>query len=718
MTSKANVQAIEDTERSERIARLLSPSFWDGPLSRFAEATGLVVSLYDHKLKRHSGPHTRGPISERFSQANFWAEDGAGTDLEREIAAEGVRMQELCTSTVLGAFGLGSMPASISGEIIGAFVVGWVPNLFVDPVVSKRIAGTVGLHEMDVWQVLRSQPPMTAEKLLLSMQMLQNFAGVLLKELDMKEQDLEKARALRIIAESAFQISVASSQKEICACVSKAIESLIPGADVAIAISDADGALVPFVGHSSSFANDPEIVAENSLKIPIKSSSRVLLGVIDARLPTDAKSTDRSSELSTLANQAAVALQRTRLISDLASERNSLDKANAELRLLHRMKDEFLATVSHELRTPLNSMLGWSQILRQDQLPPEEVQEALEAIERNARVQARLIEDLLDVSRVISGKMELEREVVNLADIVKRSIETIRPAAESKEQNLEIDIPEAVIPLRGDATRLQQVFWNILSNASKFTLEGGTIRIIVRKAGGYVSIVFKDNGKGIPKDFVPHLFDRFSQADGSHTRKFGGLGLGLAIVRHIVELHGGSVTALSDGEGMGATFVVSLPVNISDAEVDSARELIHDLDFGPGDGRRQLDGLKILAVDDEPGSLRLVKFVLEKGGATVRAVESAALAYDLLRKWHPDLIVSDISMPEQNGYELIQQIRELAVEEGGATPAFALTAYAGLEDKAKAIRAGFQRHFPKPIDVKALIASVKELSDRAHSNRL
>lgn len=711
MTELVDANSADTAGGKGRMARLLSPSFWDGTLQRFAEATGLVVTLYDRNLVRHSGPHTLSPISQQFRKAGFWADAGPGTALERDSVGKCVKAGELGCATVLGALGLCSMPALVSGEIVGAFVVGWVPNQFVDPVVSNRIAATVGLHEMDVWQVLRSQPPMTTEKMLLSMQMLQNFAEVLLKELENKEKDLEQARALRVIAISALDVSVASSPREISKSISKAVMSLIPGSDVGISLANAEGEMEAVLNHASSFTSEPQIVSEHSLKVPIKSSSQMLLGAIDVRLPADAVEIDRSSELSTLAAQAAIALQRTKLISDLASERNALDKANAELRHLHRMKDEFLATISHELRTPLNSMLGWSQILREDHLPPEEFHDAMEAIERNAKVQARLIEDLLDVSRVISGKMVLEREVVNLNDILKRSIETIRPAAENKSQALEVHIPDVLIPIRGDATRLQQVFWNILSNASKFTLEGGTITITAQKSGGYASIVFKDNGKGIPKEFVPHLFDRFSQADGSHSRKYGGLGLGLAIVRHIVELHGGSVSASSEGEGLGSAFTVTLPVNITDAELESARELIHDLDFGSGDGRRQLKGLKILAVDDEPDSLRLVKFVLEKGGATVRAVESAAQAYEVLRKWHPDLIVSDISMPEQNGYELIQQIRELAADEGGATPAFALTAHAGTEDKIRALKAGFQRHFPKPIDTRALLASVKELSD-------
>lgn len=711
MTDVENMGDLEMTKPEARIARLLSAGFWDGPLARFAKATGLVVTLYDRDLRQRSGPHTLSPISECFAKTGFWSDDGPGAKLERETVSKCLKTGELTSSTVLGALGLCSMPAVASGETLGAFVVGWVPDQFIDPVVSNRIANTVDLHEMEVWQVIRSQPPMTLEKMLLYMQMLQNFADVLLRELENKEQDLEQARALRVIAASAIDISVATTPKEIAASVSHAICKLIPGADIAVCITDTEGAMDPVLPHTSPFPSDPTIVSEHSLKVPIKSSAQTLLGAIDVRLPSGNSKLDFSSELSTLAAQAAVALQKTKLILDLATERNSLDKANAELRHLHRMKDEFLATISHELRTPLNSMLGWSQILKEDSLPPDEFLDAMEAIERNAKVQARLVEDLLDVSRIISGKMVLEREVVNLNDVLKRSIETIRPTTENRGQRLDVDIPSAIIPVRGDATRLQQVFWNILSNASKFTPEGGTIKVSAQKGGGYATVMFKDNGKGIPREFIPYLFDRFSQADGSHSRKFGGLGLGLAIVRHISELHGGSVVATSEGEGMGATFTVTLPVNVTDAELESARQLIRDLDFGGEDGRRQLRGLKILAVDDEPDSLRLVKFVLEKGGAAVHAVESAAKAFEEVRKWHPDLIVSDISMPEQNGYELMQKIRELPADEGGATPAFALTAHAGGEDKQKVLNAGYQRHFPKPLDTKALLASVRELSD-------
>lgn len=707
----ANADAAPPKQSMEHLHRLLAPDFWDGPLARFAKATGLVVTLYDSHFQRRSGPHTSSPLAICFQKAGFWGDLGHGTRIERELAQRAAGQLHTSCESALGALGLCSMPAIASGQIVGSFVTGWVPDQFIDPVVSNRIAEALGVGEMDVWQVMRMQAPMTSEKMLLYMEMLKNFAEVLLQQLENKERDREQARALRILNDSAIALSAATTARDICQGLSDAVQRLIPGADIAISIAGYSGSLEPVIEHTSSYASEVEIVAEHTLKVPIKSASQHLLGAIEIRLPDEVRPPSSSSELSTLAAQAAVALQKTKLISDLAQERNALDKANGELRNMHRMKDEFLATVSHELRTPLNSMLGWAQILKDDSLEAEEFRDATSAIERNARVQARLIEDLLDVSRIISGKMTLDRELLDLNEVLRRSIETVSPTCEGKRQSIEVDLPSSPLSVRGDSTRLQQVFWNILSNAAKFTPERGRIRVSTqKKSGAYVQILISDNGKGIPPAFVPHLFDRFSQADGSNTRAFGGLGLGLAIVRHICELHGGTVTAESEGEGKGATFTITLPLNSSDAELDSARALVRDLDFGSEGGRGQLRGLKVVAVDDQADSLRLIKFVLEKSGAVVRAFDNAGRAFEEVKKWHPDLIVSDISMPGESGYEFLNKVRQLPADEGGATPAFALTAHAGFEDKERAINAGYQKHFPKPLDPKALLSSIREFS--------
>ncbi|MBD1871855.1 PAS domain S-box protein [Nodosilinea sp. FACHB-131] len=383
----------------------------------------------------------------------------------------------------------------------------------------------------------------------------------------------------------------------------------------------------------------------------------------------------------------------------------------------NRLKDEFLATVSHELRTPLNAMLGWATMLREKQLDEATQQRAIETIERNARAQNQLINDLLDVSRIITGKLRLDVRPVALVSVLEAAIDSIRPAAEAKGIRLQSLLDPAAGPVSGDPDRLQQVFWNLLSNAVKFTPKDGRIQLRLERINSHVEITVSDTGQGISPEFLPYVFDRLQQADSTTTRTHGGLGLGLAIVRHLVELHGGHVQVASAGEGKGTTFMVNLPITIFRPE-PTATERVHPAvsDTAPFIDAPSLAGIKVLVVDDEADARELLATLLRQSGAVVTVVTSAQEALATITQssseQRPDILVSDIGMPEVDGYTLIRQVRALTPEQGGRMPAIALTAYARTEDRIKALAAGFQSHVPKPVEPAEFIAVVVNLSER------
>ena len=379
-----------------------------------------------------------------------------------------------------------------------------------------------------------------------------------------------------------------------------------------------------------------------------------------------------------------------------------------------RLKEEFLATISHELRTPLSAILGWARMLRLGQLSQEHTAKALDTIERNARAQAQLIDDLLDVSRIMTGKLRMDVRPSDPNGFIDAAVEAVKPAAEAKGVRVQKVVDTAAISIPGDPVRLQQVIWNLLSNAIKFTPRGGRVQIRSERVNSHLEIVVSDTGQGIAADFLPHVFDRFRQADQKTSRQHGGMGLGLAIVRHLVELHGGTVNAASEGEGKGATFTVMLPITPV-YQIDSSGGRVHpaarDL-LPPDEGTDRLDGLNILVVDDEPDTRELLKQGLEYCGATVRVAGSASEAVDELFVSVPDILISDVGMPGIDGYDLIRQIRELPRERGGKVAAIALTAYTRTEDRLHALRAGYDMHVPKPVELAELVAVAVSVARR------
>ena len=392
--------------------------------------------------------------------------------------------------------------------------------------------------------------------------------------------------------------------------------------------------------------------------------------------------------------------------------RREADAARQRAEQASRLKDEFLATISHELRTPLNHMLGWITMLRGGELHEEQIQNALETIERNVRSQNRLIEDLLDVSRIIAGKLRIEPRPIEIADVVEAAAESARPAAGDKSIHLETTLdPQAGI-VSGDAERLQQAVWNLLSNAIKFTPEGGHVRVRLERANSHVKIIVSDNGQGISPDFLPHVFDRFRQEDATTSRQHGGLGLGLTIVRSLVELQGGSVRADSEGEGLGSIFTITLPVAVDHAQPPPETKRGNQTVRKRRSDLPSLEGARILLVDDETDARELFTLMLNKSGAEVITAASGAEAFSLLEKWRPDVILCDIGMPDEDGYSFIRRVRQLDEDRGGVIPAVAITAYASSKDRLQAITSGFQMHIAKPVERAELVAVVANVLGR------
>ncbi|MED5596265.1 hybrid sensor histidine kinase/response regulator [Janthinobacterium sp. P210006] len=446
------------------------------------------------------------------------------------------------------------------------------------------------------------------------------------------------------------------------------------------------------------------------LSLPVSSRSGLLLGRLLLGHPQTGMFSARSERIvSAIAAQAAVALDNTRLYAAAtraAEERKVLldseREARAEAERTNQLKDDFLATLSHELRTPLSAILGWAQVLRRGTRDQADLHRGLQSIERNARAQAQLIEDLLDMSRITSDKVLLDLQTLAPASIIASAIETLRPAADAKHIAIHSSIASDAGSITGDPSRIQQVIWNLLSNALKFTPQGGRVDIGVHREAGRLAITVADNGVGIRKDFLPHVFDRFRQADASTTRRHGGLGLGLAIVKHLVEQHGGTVAASSAGDMQGASFTVRLPLATPAAparQAGSERAASHDL-----------RGVKVLLVDDEADARELTERILRDNNAEVHCAGSAAQALQLLDQVAPHVLVSDIGMPDADGFDLLAQIRARASHDAASLPALALTAFAQPQDRQRALASGFQAWVSKPLDPAELLEAVAQLA--------
>jgi len=460
------------------------------------------------------------------------------------------------------------------------------------------------------------------------------------------------------------------------------------------------------------------------LAASVISRSGEVIGGLFFGHPDENMFTERSERLIVgIAAQAAVAIDNARLYEEIkraAEERKDLLESERVARTYaertNAMKDDFLATLSHELRTPLSAILGWAHALRSRRMGEEELRDGLEKIERNARMQAQLIEDLLDMNRITSGKLRLDVQAVQPLSFIDAAVETVRPAADAKGIHIRKVLDPSAGPINGDPQRLQQIVWNLLSNAIKFTPKDGKVQVLLESVNSHVEISVADSGIGIDAQFLPHVFERFRQADASTTRRFGGLGLGLSIVKHLVELHGGTVGVKSAGENLGTTFSVRFPVAAVHRD-SGVEQRIHPRASAPlpAEPFRPVDlaGIKVLVVDDEPDARELIQRLLGDCGAEVHMAANAADALRLVESEKPHVLVSDIGMPDVDGYELLRRVRALGSGRGGNLPAIALTAFARSEDRTRALRAGFQVHVSKPVEPPELVATVANAAGRS-----
>jgi PAS domain S-box-containing protein len=475
------------------------------------------------------------------------------------------------------------------------------------------------------------------------------------------------------------------------------------------------------------------------LAAPVVSRTGEVIGGLFFGHPQENVFTERAEKLvAGITAQAAIAIDRARLFQGLQREldaRTAVEEAlrvseaqlkqvvmereqllqseryaRSEAERLSHMKDEFLATLSHELRTPLNAIQGWATLLRQHEVTAEDHRRGLEAIERNVRAQVQIVSDLLDMSRIISGKIHLEVQLISLHEVIHNAIDAVRTSADAKKLRIHTLLDSSVGFVRGDPNRLQQILWNLLTNAVKFTPAGGHIQVVLERVNSHVEVVVEDTGIGINADFLPFVFERFRQADAAVTRRHGGLGIGLSIVKTLVELHGGSVRVKSAGQNQGTTFVIALPVShVTEREVEQSQRLPVLADPLEAIELPSLNGASVLIVDDEPDGRQLMVRILEGRGARVTAVTGGTEALELLAGQHFDILVSDIGMPGLDGYELMRRARALDASRTGPIPAIAVTAYARAEDRQRSLLAGYQMHLAKPIEARELVAGIASL---------
>ena len=443
------------------------------------------------------------------------------------------------------------------------------------------------------------------------------------------------------------------------------------------------------------------------------------------RQAKDGRRIQVSLTVSPIKNEEGKVIGASKILRDITrqkqieAERNALlareQDAREQAEMASRAKDEFLGLLSHELRTPLNSILGWTRILSSHHLDEEGSEQALETIDRNAKLQARLIDDMLDVSRIISGKLRLDAQPVDLTSVINGAVETLRPAAEAKQIRMYVTLDFGTGTVLGDPVRLQQVVWNLVSNAVKFVPREGSVRVSLQRVNSHLEIQVSDSGPGIEEEFLPHVFERFRQADSTPNKKYAGLGLGLSIVRHLVEMHGGTAEAANNPDGIGALFTIKLPVMAVSRSLDKLikertdEEVVQRAGSLAFDCPPDLKGIRVLAVDDEPDARGLLKALFEQCGAEVETCGSAAEALTFIEEYRPDVLVSDIGMPNEDGYSFIKRVRASKNESIRKIPAVALTAFARTEDRFQALQAGYNMHVPKPVEPAELALVISRL---------
>lgn len=702
--SASATSSVPRRRRSEREAAahcedILSSPGWARALSQFASATGLIVCLYDTEGQLYAGPFATAPLGETLVRTGGWNKTGFCLPVDVETVLACVKENAILHRRGLDMLALFAVPVRLDGSAIAGIVAGWVFDNFPDPISTDRLAKLIGIPYTELWQIVRQQSPVSNEKLRVYGDLLQTLSDSFVLERAETLREREQSRVLLTLNESARRLAAATSMDEIGAAVVDATVALThaDGARLLVAAEDGDWHTAGRTGVGPDFGSSPERRAlTSSLRVLVEASDGTLLAMIQMNVGQEFVERKCRTQLSALAAQTAIALQKYRLHSDLQQKQLSLERAN-------RTKDEFLATLSHELRTPLTPILGWATMMRQGrfQQNTEMLNSAVEAIERNARQELHLVGELLDLSRILNQKIHLEPELINPTDALASAFANAQTMATARELRFELDVSQDLSFISVDPKRLQQVLANLISNSIKFTEDGGLITLGARAAGKNVEMFVKDTGIGIRQDALDHIFDRFQQGDSSTTRRFGGLGIGLSVVRGLVEMHGGQVYAESEGEGQGATFFVSFPALKAPSrrrETHSGRIAAHQHGADQEDGQRSG---RILIVDDSADTLFVIKVMIESVGYQVETADSVVAALETAGKFNPDCIVSDIGMPEADGYELLKRVRES--QQLSATPVIALTGYASSVERDALLGAGFDAHLAKPVEASALL---------------
>jgi signal transduction histidine kinase len=557
--------------QDDRDPSFLDRSIWAEPLFKFAQVSGLVISLYDKQGKRWCGPCFNHALAARLARDGIWEEGGWGFLREQQLVQRCVLQEKPIHETILDVLGLLAVPCRHEGELVFVFVLGWMHHVAPESSVLKTLAAQLHLPWEEAWQLLRSMAPISEERLRAHGQMLDIFSSSLLRQWMLQTQNLQQRQAWKLLSDAAFALAGATREHEICQIAHLALRELLSHAHGVIKLIPAHG---PW-GAMAVYEDEDRFVlsmiphvrsVRRHINLPIMGRRDELLGFIDLTFEYGVAIEFHLDMLYALAEQLGMALQKARWISRLEDDSRAFEGAHLELGRLHRAKDDFLAAVSHELKMPLSTIMGWAQIPSEEGQGAENGQEALPMLERKARPQSRLIEDLLDISRIISGKMSLQREKQDVVGILQQTLEALMPAFQIRGQSLQRNISTHPLRLWVDSVRLQQVFWNLLSNASKFTADGGLIQVTLQSDGPCIRFEVTDSGQGIASPDVERLFFCFQGNSPRPAQEPCGLGLGLAIVKHLVEMHGGSVAVKSEGLGHGATFTVLLPLAAAEGE--------------------------------------------------------------------------------------------------------------------------------------------------------
>lgn len=690
-----------DRAHLARRAELYASPGWHTALAQFASTTGLAVTLFDMEGQMRAGPYTPTPLTERLSAAGCWDEpDGVCLAKDREAARACTEQGNMECCEGLETLALFAIPARLKGDVIGAIVAGWVFDNFPDPIVTDRLAKRINVSFPELWQIVRQQPPVSREKLKIYAEMLQTLSDSFVQERAETLHEQAQARELVALNQSALALAAATCIEEIGAAVVEAVMTLTEADGTRLLVVADEGAWSPAAQQGHDISQERRAIT-SSLRVPVKGADGALLGMIEISGASELAAANAQAQLAALAAQAAVALQKFRLFADLQRERSLLERAN-------RTKDEFLSVLSHELRTPLTPILGWISMLRQRPMPSDQVEDAYEAIERNARQELHLVNEMLDLSRILNDKIHLETDLINPTDALASAFAAAQTMTVERDLHLELEASQNLPHITADPKRLQQALGNLISNAVKFTGDGGHITLGARLgADASVEFFVTDTGVGIRPEALSHIFDRFQQGDSSTTRRYGGLGIGLSVVRGLVEMHGGRAWAESEGEGHGSTFIISFPATKASARrvEEQMKRSVVERSRNAGVGQPS-GGARVLVVDDDPDTLTVVRMMLENAGYELETADSVKSALEAARRFVPDVIVSDIGLPEADGFEFLKRVREETLL--AAAPVIALTGYATTIDREAVLGAGFAAHLAKPIEPRALVAALDD----------